>query len=110
MEFYSSVWGLTQVGGDSGVAFLAAEGSPEQYVLRLRQGDKRLEPRRVRCGEPRARHALAAQLAASGITLIGEPGQVDTLGGGYGFRFFDVDGRAIEVSCDVAVGSTGRLR
>lgn len=43
LDFYTSTWGLTRVGGDSGVAFLAAEGSPEQYVLRLREGDKRLD-------------------------------------------------------------------
>ena len=43
LEFYTKVWGLTQVGGDTGVAFLAAEGSPEQYVVRLRKGGKRLD-------------------------------------------------------------------
>ena len=103
LEFYRNVWGLTQVGGDSGVAFLAAEGSPEQYVLRLREGGKRLDLVAFGAENPAHVNALAAQLATAGVTLISEPGQLGTLGGGYGFRFFDVDGRTIEVSCDVAV-------
>ncbi len=31
-----------------------------------------------------------------------KPGKLDTPGGGYGFRFFDADGRTIEISSDVA--------
>jgi catechol 2,3-dioxygenase-like lactoylglutathione lyase family enzyme len=103
LEFYRNVWGLTQVGGDSGVAFLAAEGSPEQYVLRLRQGEKRLDLVAFGAENPAHVDALAAQLARAGGTLVSEPGRLGTLGGGYGFRFFDVDGRTIEVSSDVAV-------
>jgi catechol 2,3-dioxygenase-like lactoylglutathione lyase family enzyme len=45
--------------------------------------------------------ALAARLGTAGVTLASEPGQLQTLGGGYGFRFFDVDGRTVEVSSDV---------
>jgi catechol 2,3-dioxygenase-like lactoylglutathione lyase family enzyme len=101
LEFYTGVWGLSQVGGDSGVAFLAAEGSPEQYVLRLREGGKRLDL--VAFGAENAEHVdeLAARLASSGVPIASEPGPLGTLGGGYGFRFFDIDGRTIEVSSDV---------
>src|SRR4051812_1571231 len=35
LDFYSGVWGLTKTAEDSGISFLAAEGSPEQYVVRL---------------------------------------------------------------------------
>jgi catechol 2,3-dioxygenase-like lactoylglutathione lyase family enzyme len=109
LEFYTSVWGLTQVGGDTGVAFLAAEGSPEQYVVRLREGDKRLDL--VAFGAQDAAHVdeLAQHLGAAGITLVSEPGPVDTLGGGYGFRFFDIDGRTIEVSAGVAARAHRRV-
>jgi catechol 2,3-dioxygenase-like lactoylglutathione lyase family enzyme len=103
LEFYTRVWGLTQVGGDTGVAFLAAEGSPEQYVLRLRQGEKRLDLIAFGAEDPGHVDSLAARLVSSGVQLASEPGPVDTLGGGYGFRFFDVDGRTVEVSSDVAV-------
>jgi len=102
LEFYTSVWGLTQVGGDSGVAFLAAEGSPEQYVLRLREGDKRLDLIAFGAQNPPHVDARAQRLTSAGVKLVSEPGALATLGGGYGFRFFDVDGRTVEVSSDVA--------
>ena len=42
--FYKDTWGLTEVGTDGDLSYLAAEGSPEQYVIRLRKdGDKRLD-------------------------------------------------------------------
>jgi catechol 2,3-dioxygenase-like lactoylglutathione lyase family enzyme len=103
LAFYTQVWGLAQVGGDTGVAFLAAEGSPEQYVLRLRQGEKRLDLVAFGAQDPGHVDALAGRLASSGVRLVGEPGPLDTPGGGYGFRFFDIDGRTIEISSDVAV-------
>ena len=37
LAFYTQVWGLTEVAGDTGIAFLAAEGSPERYIIRLRK-------------------------------------------------------------------------
>ena len=43
-DFYSGLWGLTEVASDSGISFLAAEGSPEQYIVRVRKNDeKRLD-------------------------------------------------------------------
>jgi hypothetical protein len=49
----------------------------------------------------RAGDALAGQLIADGGQIIREPDKLDTPGG-YGFRFFDIDGRVVEVSADVA--------
>jgi catechol 2,3-dioxygenase-like lactoylglutathione lyase family enzyme len=109
LGFYTSVWGLTQVGGDTGVAFLATEGSPEQYVLRLREGDKRLDLIAFGAEDPAHVDELAQRLAAAGVTLVSEPGRVGTPGGGYGFRFFDIDGRTIEVSAAVAVRAHRRV-
>lgn len=44
-QFYTELWGLTETAGDTGVSFLAAEGSPEQYVVRLREdAHKRTDP------------------------------------------------------------------
>jgi catechol 2,3-dioxygenase-like lactoylglutathione lyase family enzyme len=37
LGFYTQTWGLRSEHTDSGLAFLAAEGSPEQYVVRLRK-------------------------------------------------------------------------
>src|ERR671926_401166 len=104
LDFYAGVWGLTKVAEDSGISFLAAEGSPEQYVVRLRKADeKRLDLVSYGAASPADVDTLAEQLLAGGVQLISQPGKVETPGGGYGFRFFDVDGRTIEVSTDVEV-------
>ena len=63
--FYKDTWGLTEVGTDGNLSYLAAEGSPEQYVIRLRQDDRQaarpdlLRRRQRRGGRragPEARH------------------------------------------------------
>jgi catechol 2,3-dioxygenase-like lactoylglutathione lyase family enzyme len=103
LDFYAGIWGLTTVADDDGIAFLAAEGSPEQYVIRLRRAaEKRLDLVSYGAATAADVDALAEQLLAGGVRLISQPGAVDTPGGGHGFRFFDVDGRTVEVSADVA--------
>jgi catechol 2,3-dioxygenase-like lactoylglutathione lyase family enzyme len=104
LDFYTGAWGLKTEHTDSGVAFLAAEGSPEQYVVRLRQaGDKRIDLIAFGVATAADVDALAARLATGGVTLVHEPRALHTPGGGYGFRFFDNEGRTIEISADVAV-------
>jgi catechol 2,3-dioxygenase-like lactoylglutathione lyase family enzyme len=100
--FYTDTWGLTEVGTDGELSYLAAEGSPEQYVVRLRKSaDKRLDLISFGAQDAAAVDTLAAKLAGEGVELIGQPDKLQTAGGGYGFRFFDVDGRTIEVSAEV---------
>jgi catechol 2,3-dioxygenase-like lactoylglutathione lyase family enzyme len=100
--FYKDTWGLSEVGTDGKLSYLAAEGSPEQYVVRLRQDDdKRLDLVSFGAENADTVDALAARLASEGVQLINAPGKLQTAGGGYGFRFFDGDGRTIEVSSDV---------
>jgi catechol 2,3-dioxygenase-like lactoylglutathione lyase family enzyme len=103
LAFYTGAWGLTQVADDDGIAFLAAEGSPEQYVVRLRRGEKRMDLVSFGAANAADVDALAASLIADGVQIVSEPDKLDTPGGGYGFRFFDVDGRVVEVSSDVAL-------
>jgi catechol 2,3-dioxygenase-like lactoylglutathione lyase family enzyme len=104
LGFYAGTWGLTQEHGDTGIAFLAAEGSPEQYVVRLRQAAaKRVDLIAFGAAAATDVDTLAGQLAAGGVRLISEPGALQTPGGGYGFRFFDNEGRTVEISSDVAV-------
>ena len=108
--FYTATWGLTTVAEDSGIVFLAAEGSPEQYVVRIRQDDdKRLDLIAFGAQDPPAVDALAQRLADDGVRLVVEPGALNTPGGGYGFRFFDVDGRTVEVSARVAPRAHRRI-
>lgn len=103
-EFFTGVWGLTKEHGDTGISFLAAEGSPEQYVVRLREAaDKRIDLIAFGAATPADVDALAARLLRSGVTLVHEPTVLQTPGGGYGFRFFDNEGRTVEISADVAV-------
>src|SRR5438105_142205 len=104
------MWGLTSVIRDTGIAFLAAEGSPEQYAVRLRKSpDKRLDLIAFGAKDRGDVDTLAQRLAGSGVRLVSEPGAMQTPGGGYGFRFFDNDGRTIEVSTEVAVRQHRRI-
>ncbi|WP_433795302.1 VOC family protein [Actinoplanes sp. CA-252034] len=104
LEFYTSMWGLDAETTDEGIAFLAAAGSPEQYSVRLRKAtEKRLDLVAFGAADRADVDALAERLGRSGVTLINEPDLLQTPGGGYGFRFFDIDGRTVEVSSDVAV-------
>jgi len=102
LDFYTNLWGLEEVSNDTGLSFLAAVGSPEQYIVRLRKAsERRIDLLSLGAATPEDVDTLAAKLIADGVKLISEPGQVVTPGGGYGFRFFDVDGRTVEVSADV---------
>ena len=90
LDFFTSTWGLKAEHCDTGLTFLAAEGSPEQYVVRLRQAaDKRIDLIALGAASAAGVDTLAGRLAAAGVRLVSEPGPVQTPGGGYGFRFFD---------------------
>ncbi|MDX3745382.1 VOC family protein [Streptomyces sp. AK08-02] len=104
LDFYVNAWGLKAEHSEPGLTFLAAEGSPEQYVVRLRQApEKRIDLIAFGAATAADVDTLAGRLAAAGVTLVTEPGGLQTPGGGYGFRFFDNEGRTVEVSSDVAV-------
>jgi catechol 2,3-dioxygenase-like lactoylglutathione lyase family enzyme len=98
-SFYTNTWGLTEVGTDGDLSYLAAEGSPEQYVVRLRRAsDKRLDLIAFGADSAASVDALAAKLASAGVQIVSQPQKLQTAGGGYGFRFFDIDGRTVEIS------------
>jgi catechol 2,3-dioxygenase-like lactoylglutathione lyase family enzyme len=102
VNFYKDAWGLKKVEEDNGIAFFAAEGSPENYILRIRKADdKRLDLIALGVDTAADVDELAASLAEDGVRFVSEPGRLQTPGGGYGFRFFDPDGRCVEVSSDV---------
>ena len=104
VEFYKNHWGLTVQHDDGDVVYFAAEGSPEQYVTRVRRSqDKRLDLVASGAADRAAVDTLAQQLGSAGVQLVSEPDALQTLGGGYGFRFFDLEGRTIEVSTEVEV-------
>lgn len=110
IDFYTHNWGLTEVGTDGDVTYLAAEGSPENYVVRVRKStDKRLDLISYGAADRQAVDDLAVRLGRDGVSLVAEPGTLQTPGGGYGFRFFDGDGRTIEISADVEVRSHRKI-
>ncbi|SFP36749.1 MULTISPECIES: VOC family protein [Actinomadura] len=103
VAFYEGVWGLYRVADDRGVVFLGSVGSAEPYIVRLRQaGQKRVDVVSFAAKSAASVDALYTELATAGVRTVREPAVLDTPGGGYGMRFFDIDGRLIEVSSDVA--------
>ncbi len=75
LDFYTGVWGLTPTETDSGLSFLAAAGSPERYIIRLRRAaEKRLDLVSFGAADPAAVDTLAEQLLAGGVQLITRPG------------------------------------
>lgn len=109
-EFYTATWGLEEQVAEDGLAFLAAAGSPEQYSVRLRRAnEKRIDLIAFGAASAADVDALTERLGRSGVQIVSEPGTMQTPGGGYGVRFFDVDGRTVEVSADVAVRQHRRV-
>ncbi len=113
-EFYIGKWKLKDVtptgGADDGMVYLATEGHDELYVVRLRQSDVRRVDVVALAADSRADvDSLHDQVIASGCQIIFAPRDLDTFGGGYGFRFFNPDGIEMEISADVARGSARAL-
>lgn len=101
-DFYTEQWGLTEVASDEGISYLAAEGSSEPYVVRVRKSDsKGVETVALGVADRSAVDQLAERLIAAGVTIVSEPAELAGPFGGYGVRFFDIDGRAVEASCEV---------
>lgn len=110
LTFLTRHWGLTRVGGTDDIAYLAAEGSPEPYVVRLRRGEKRIDLVAFGAASRDDVDALAAKLNAEGVSFAHQPRELTQPGGGYGIRFFDLDGRTVEVSADVELRQNRKIQ
>jgi catechol 2,3-dioxygenase-like lactoylglutathione lyase family enzyme len=109
-RFYADVWGLTEVADQDGLIYFAAAGTPEKYVVRLRQGDEQRIDLIGWAAETRADvDALFEQVKAEGGKIISQPQALTSLGGGYGFRFFDPDGHTLQISAEVEQGPSRAL-
>lgn len=103
LDFYTGLWGLVPVAQADGAAWLASPTDPAAFLLRLRKvAAKRLDLIGLAARSPADVDALAARLAAADVRIDRHPADLDSPGGGYGFRFFDCDGRLIEVAAEVA--------
>lgn len=102
-EFYETHWQLEVVDADGDQLYLGA-ACPESHVLRLRAtDDPRVDLLSLAADSPRDVDEVAERvLRHPRARLLAQPGVRQDLGGGYGMRFLDCDGRTIEVSADVA--------
>lgn len=108
--FYTDNWKLRPVADEDGLSYFACEGHDELYVVRLRQSDTRRVDVVALATESRADvDELHRKVAASGCRIIFAPRELDSFGGGYGFRFFNPDGIEMEVSAEVARGTKRAL-
>jgi len=102
--FYADQWKLVDAGEKDGMVYFAADGGEEGYVVRLRAAaDRRIDVIALAADSRADVDALHDKVAESGARIIFAPKDLDTLGGGYGFRFFSPDGLPFEISSDVAV-------
>ncbi len=109
--FYRDVWGLTDVPSSDGLAYLAADGDDELYVVRLRQAaTPRIDVIALAADSRADVDALHAKVVAAGAKVIFAPRALTSLGGGYGFRFFSPDGLSFEISTGVASGTARKLQ
>lgn len=101
--FFTTQWGLREVHQGAGQVYLVAAGSTHPYTLRLRRAERMTDLIGLSARSPAEVDALHAQVRAAGAKIIHDPTGMTGFGGGYGFRFFDPDGRAMEVVCNAAV-------
>jgi len=108
--FAEGIWGLYRTAADTDVSYFGAVGSTEPYILRVRRAD---EPRTdlISFGgrSVAAIDELAQRLARDGYRLLAEPGPSAEPGGGYALRFFDLDGRIVEVTHGTATKTARAL-
>lgn len=104
-DFYVGKWGLKQVFEENGAVYFATEGHDELFVVRLRSATENRIDVVALAAETRADvDALHANVIAADCRVVHAPRDLDTPGGGYGFRFFTPDGMTLEISSDVARG------
>lgn len=102
-EFYERHWQLELVDSDDD-RFYFGSGCPEGHVLRLRTApEPRVDLLCLAADSPAAVDEIAESIGRNPpAALLGDPGERHDLGGGYGVRFLDPDGRTVEVSAQVA--------
>ncbi len=100
VDFYEEVWGLQVVEAEHSASWLRGTGG-EHHALRLTRSETIGLGRLVfALATPAEIDEAARRLRARGIALVTEPGPLDQVGGGYGLRFHDLDGRLVELSAD----------
>lgn len=100
-DFYAEVWGLERVAADGASTWLRGTGS-EHHILELQPAPANaLGKLSFAVATPREVDEAARRLAALGVPLLTEPGRLDQVGGGYGLRLIDPEGRLVELSAEL---------
>ena len=100
-DFYREVWGLEQVEADHEGTWLRGTGA-DHHVLSVRRADANgLGRISFAVATPAEVDEAARRLLARGIVPVAGPGPLDQVGGGYGLRFTDPEGRLLELSAEV---------
>ena len=109
-EFYTQKWGLREVTERDGMLYLSTQGDDELYVARLRRAsERRIDVIALAAASQADVDTLFARVQQAACRIIFPPKALESLGGGYGFRFFSPDGLPFEVSSDVERGSSREL-
>jgi catechol-2,3-dioxygenase len=100
-RFYSELWGLQPVHQAPDAIFFRG-ASPEYFILSLHKSDtKGLHHIAYAMRDDDAVRRAVASLRDAGVRIIDQPRLLDEPGGGFGFRFVDIDGRCVELSSGV---------
>lgn len=102
--FYRDLWQLELVDRDDERRYFAA-GCAEDHILRIRHDDTpRVDLVTFAVDSPEGVDTVIERVGrAEGGRVVEEPGARQDRGGGYAARFFDVDGRLVELAADVAL-------
>lgn len=108
-DFYEEAWGLEVVESEHSASWLRGTGE-QHHALQLTRSDRTGLGRLVfAVATPAEIDVAARRLEARGIVPVAEPGPLDQVGGGYGLRFHDHEGRLVELSAETwAVAPRGQ--
>jgi catechol 2,3-dioxygenase-like lactoylglutathione lyase family enzyme len=100
-DFYAKQWGLAPLSEEKGTVYFRGTGA-EQYLYAIRD-DNVFGVDYINFGMHDATRvdALYKQLIEKGARVLGEPADVTTPGGGYGFTVLDPDNRPLRILSDV---------
>jgi catechol 2,3-dioxygenase-like lactoylglutathione lyase family enzyme len=106
VDFYEHVWRLERQTESDGAVYFTAAGSSEPCILRLRSTEHpRVDVVSLAVDTREDVEAVASRVSRAGMKLVHEPAPLSIPGDGFGFRFFDPDGRTVEVAADVSLRS-----